>query len=118
VDRTRTVLICDDDAMIGSVEERMLADAGWEVVSVVSTAVAAIAVTRAMHPSVVVTDLSMAGVSGIDAIGDLVAAGSVVVVCSAFPELRERAIAAGASAVVDKAELMDLTEVVGRLVPA
>jgi len=111
-------VICDDDDMVGSVEARMLVGAGWQVVSVVSTALAAIEVTRQMRPNLVVTDLSMAGMSGIDAIGELVSAGATVVVCSAFPELRQRAIDAGASAVVDKAELLDLTEVADRLVPA
>jgi len=68
----RTVLICDDDALVGSVEERMLSEAGWKVVTIVSNAIDACDATRALRPDLVVLDSSMAGLSGIEAIPELV----------------------------------------------
>jgi CheY-like chemotaxis protein len=107
-----TVLICDDDAVLRSLVERLLIQDGWVVTGSVENAIEAINLTRALRPDVVVLDVSMVGLSGIEAIPELVESGSVVVVCSAFADFSDSARRAGAAAVVDKSDLAGLPEVI------
>jgi CheY-like chemotaxis protein len=109
---SRRVLICDDDAHLRSVASRWLLDDGWEVVGSIEHAVAAVAMAQALHPDVVLLDISLVGLSGLDVIPELVAAGAAVVVCTSFASSHEAAMRAGASAIVDKADLSSLLDVV------
>jgi len=104
-------LICDDDAFLRSMVGQLLTGQGWEVVAAVETAVEAINLTSVLRPDVVVIDVSLRGMSGVDAIPELVDAGAVVVVCTAFSGAVDHARHAGAMAVVDKTDLAALVGV-------
>lgn len=107
-----TALVCDDDSQLRSLVSRLLTDDGWEVVASVPNAVEAIDLTQRLHPDVVVIDVALSGLSGIEAIPELVLAGATVVVCSAFGGYGDPARNAGAAAVVDKCDLETLAGVV------
>lgn len=115
MEATPTVLICDDDGQFCAIVERLLTDSGWEIVAEVGTAAAAIAVARSVLPDVVILDVSLPGMSGIDAIADLRDSGAAVVVCSGFASEVDMAISAGAAAVVDKAETSTLPAVLASI---
>lgn len=106
-----SALICDDDAVFAGLIRRVLVTEGWEVVGAVSMAADAIDFARVVHPDVVVMDISLAGMSGIEAIPALREAGCMVVICSAFGSASDSALRAGAAAVVDKAEVVTLPDV-------
>ena len=108
-------LICDDDAVFAGLIRRVLVTEGWEVVGAVSMAADAIDFARVVHPDVVVMDISLAGMSGIEAIPALREAGCMVVICSAFGSESDSALRAGAAAVVDKAEVVTLSGVLATL---
>jgi len=113
-----SILICDDDPVFCGVARRLLIADGWEVIGAVTVAVDAIDFARVAHPDVVLMDISLAGMSGIEAIPALQEAGCQVVICSAFGTSASTALRAGAAAVVDKAELPSLSEVLESLVNA
>ena len=108
-------IICDDDGVLRSIVSRILGDDGWEVVASVETAVEAIDLAGVLRPDLVVIDVSLRGMSGIDAIGPLVDGGASVIVCSAFAGSEESARRAGAVAVIDKSDLGTLADVLASL---
>ena len=114
----RTVLICDDDDSFCLEVARLLTDAGWEVIAEVGVATAAIAVARSVHPEVVVLDADLPGLPGVEAIPAILEAGAAVVVCSAVGPGDGRALRAGASAVVDKADRATLPELLASIFQA
>ena len=113
--RKRTLLICDDDGTFCLEVARVLTDAGWEVIAEVGVATAAIAVARSVHPEVVLLDANLPGLPGVEAIPAIVEAGAAVVICSALGPGDGSALRAGASAVVDKADVAALPEVLASI---
>lgn len=103
-----TALICDDDDTFCLEVARLLTDTGWEVIAEVGVATAAIAVARSVHPELVILDANLPGLPGVEAIPAILAAGAAVVVCSAHGPGDGSALRAGASAVVDKADMATL----------
>lgn len=66
------VLIVEDDFLIGMQTESALADAGFRVVGIATTAEEAVTFARQHRPLLAVMDIRLAGRrSGIDAAGDL-----------------------------------------------
>jgi DNA-binding NarL/FixJ family response regulator len=111
-----TVLIVDDDPFVRSVVARILEEAEWDVVGGVENAVDGINLARALRPDVVVLDVSMPGLSGLEAVDDLRAAGSAVVICTGFETLLEPARHTAADAVVDKSDLVSLPDALAQVV--
>jgi two-component system, OmpR family, KDP operon response regulator KdpE len=107
----KRVLICDDDDQMLRVASRLFVGDGWTVVGAVEHAAAALMLASSLHPEIVVLDVGLTGLSGLDIIPDLVAAGSAVVVCSSFGSSYTKALDIGASAIVDKSELLTLLDV-------
>lgn len=108
---TRTAVICDDDPVMRDVLASLLANAGYEVVGTADTAIRAIELVDHAHPDLVIVDVAMPGMSGLEAVPVLrrVSPGAKVIVCSAFDVSEASAVAAGAIAVIDKSKLIDLT---------
>jgi DNA-binding NarL/FixJ family response regulator len=109
-----TAVICDDDANMRHVLTHMLDDAGFDVVGEVANAVEAIDVVRFLRPDVIVLDVSLAGLSGVDALPALREASpdSQVVVCTAFGASHNKQVeAGGAVALLDKADLSKMGDV-------
>lgn len=61
------VLLADDEAVIRMGLRAMLEDAGHEVVAAVSTGEAAVQQVQTLHPDIVILDIKMPGMDGIQA---------------------------------------------------
>lgn len=99
-------VVCDDDPIARRVVGSVLAANGYEIVAEVDLALDALRVAEMTRPDVVVVDVALMGMSGIDVIPALREAvpECAVIVFSAFDAAREEALSAGAAAVVDKAQ--------------
>ena len=109
-------LVCDDYSMVRETIRPLLVEAGFETVREATLATEAISLAEMCQPDVIVLDLSLPGMSGLQAIPilKLVSPRSTVVVFSAYDIWREACIDAGASAYVDKGDLQALDEVLRR----
>lgn len=105
-----TVVICDDDPLMRSVLKHMLADCGITLLGEADTAIRAIDLVERVKPDVVIVDVAMPGMSGLEAVPVLrrVAPECQVVICSAFEVSQHAADEAGTVAVVDKTRLVEL----------
>jgi DNA-binding NarL/FixJ family response regulator len=105
-------LVCDDYSMVRETIRPLLVEAGFEIVREATLATEAISLAEMTQPDVIVLDLSLPGMSGLQAIPilRLVSPRSTVVVFSAYDIWREACIEAGASAYVDKGNLESLEE--------
>jgi two-component system response regulator YesN len=116
-DRRPRAVVCDDDGVVRQVVAHVLVDTGYEVVGEATNAVEVINLVDQLSPQVVVLDMALTGMSGNEAIPLLreSAPGSVIVVYSAFDDLRQHALLAGADHVVDKLDSPELVEVLRRV---
>jgi CheY-like chemotaxis protein len=113
-------LVCDDYSMVRETIRPLLLDAGFETIREATLATEAISLVEMMQPDVVVLDLSLPGMSGLQAIPilKLVSPRSVVIVFSAYDIWREASLEAGAYAYVDKSDLNELQTVFTRVASA
>jgi two-component system response regulator AlgR len=100
------VLVVDDDPQVGSRLRELLTDFDHTVVGLASNSIQALVLSKSLHPEVVVTDLRMPGMSGLQLaveVGKLADPPAVIIV-SAYddPSLKEEASHAGAYAYVVK----------------
>lgn len=99
------VIIADDHVLVGEGIRRLLLP-DFEVVACVRDGAALVEAAERLHPDVVVTDLSMPGISGLEAIRQLRERGNpasaIVLTMHADPALATAALNAGASAYVMK----------------
>lgn len=111
-------LVCDDDPLTRRIVTDLLADNGFEVVAELETAPPVIDLARTVKPDVVVIDVSLMGMTGIEAIPAVreAAPDCSIVVFSAFDNVRHEATAAGAAAVVDKTQPDELQRVLAEIV--
>ncbi|MEA2501502.1 MAG: hypothetical protein QOD01_1613 [Actinomycetota bacterium] len=103
-------LVCDDYSMVRETIRPLLVEAGFETVREATLATEAIALAELLQPDVIVLDLSLPGMSGLQAIPilRLVSPRSAVVVFSAYDIWREASIEAGAHSYTDKSDLAAL----------
>ena len=96
-----SVLLVEDDRVLRGVLRHLFEDHGFEVVGEVADGREAIAMTRQCKPDIVLLDLAMPGLGGLEALPLIVAVdpGSMVVVMSALDpsDVWERALSAGAA---------------------
>lgn len=80
------ILICDDAMFMRTMLGDMLREAGYEVVGEASDGVAAIEQYRALRPDVVMMDIVMPNIGGIDAVKAILAENpeARIVMCSAM----------------------------------
>ena len=116
-DRRARAVVCDDDGIARRVVTHLLADGGYEVVGEAATAVELLGLVDQLAPHVIVLDMALTGMSGMDALPLLRTSrpGAVIVVSSAFDDLREQAADAGADYVVDKLDALELAEVLRKV---
>ena len=110
-------LVCDDYSMVRETIRPMLVDAGFDTIREATLATEAIAMAERTQPDVVVLDLSLPGMSGLQAIPviRIVSPRSTIVVFSAYDVWREAALAAGAYEYVDKSNVPKLAGVLERV---
>lgn len=108
VDRTRVVLI-EDHAQLRTMYERFLDDSGIEVVASCATARDGIDAAERLLPDVVLVDLSLPDMTGLEAVGHVrscAPSARVIVVSGADAGVAaQQAAAAGAVAYVDKIDV-------------
>ena len=102
----RKALVCDDDPRVRHVVAGLLAAHDYEVVAEVEMATDALRVAEISRPDVVVIDVALMGMSGIEAIPALrdLAPDVVIIVFSSFDSARAEALGAGAFRVIDKTD--------------
>lgn len=111
------ILIVDDAPDIRAVVKEIinLRDTGWHVIGEATNGAAGIELARSEQPDLVLLDISMPVMDGLEALPGMqqVAPNSVVVILTGYPTraAREQAIAAGAAGFVEK------DDIVCRLVP-
>ncbi|MDZ7674214.1 MAG: response regulator transcription factor [Acidimicrobiales bacterium] len=106
-------VVCDDDALVRSVIQRVLADASFEVVGEADSPHTALEVIGRYRPDVIVVDLALRAGSGEDVIREVRAEGDEVkiVVFSAYTSDLTILHDAGADAVVTKPDFEHLGRV-------
>jgi AmiR/NasT family two-component response regulator len=100
-----TVLIADDEPLVVEVMEGLLEDLGYAVIGKATNGFDAIEMTQSLHPDVVLMDIRMPGIDGIEAtrrIQQLRPTPVVMVTGDDKPEVVEQASNAGAGAYVLK----------------
>ncbi len=102
-----SVLIVDDQAPFRAAARTVVAvTAGFEVVGEVETGEAAISEARAVSPGLILMDINLPGVNGIDATREIMseAPGTVVILLSTYQsgDLPADAASCGAAAYVHK----------------
>ena len=111
-DSTRRVLLVEDDARLRTVLRHLFEEQGFEVVGEAADGREAIAMARHFQPEVVILDLAMPGLGGLEALPLILAvdSGTKVVVISALDrgDLVTRALAAGAGGYFTKSGNLDL----------
>ena len=109
-------LVCDDYSMVRETVRPLLVEAGFETVREATLATEAISLAEMTQPDVIVLDLSLPGMSGLQAIPilKLVSPRSTIIVFSAYDIWREACVDAGAAAYVDKGDLESLADVLAR----
>jgi DNA-binding NarL/FixJ family response regulator len=99
--RRNTILLADDHAIVAEGLARLLRDHEFDVVGAVGDGQALIDAAKRLRPDVIVTDLSMPGLSGLDVLARLKAEGidSKVIVLTMHhdPDLATLAMRGGAS---------------------
>ena len=110
-------LVCDDYSMVRETIRPVLVDAGFDSIREATLATEAIAMAEMTQPDVVVLDLSLPGMSGLQAIPviRIVSPRSTIVVFSAYDVWREAALQAGAHHYVDKSDVPKLAGVLERV---
>lgn len=105
MDTVPRTLIADDHRLVADLLNELLAE-HCEVVGTVLDGASLLAVALERHPDLIVADLSMPGLSGVEAITQLRRAGItakiIIVTMYGDPRVARQAIAAGASAFVVK----------------
>ena len=110
-------VICDDDPVARQIADMVLTEAGHEVIGECAMATEAIGLAAAAKADVIVLDLSLMGMTGLEAVPILreEAPGCEIVVFSAFDTLREGASDLGVEEVVDKTDSTALAAAVARV---
>jgi CheY-like chemotaxis protein len=111
-----TAIVCEDNVGVRRVISGVLEAAGYAVVAEVDMVVSLLPAVVAAQPKLVVLDLLLEGVSGLDAVADLqtAAPGVRIVVFSGHDAWRQAALAEGVTAWVDKPDFGALEAVVRR----
>jgi len=109
-------LVCENDSALRAVVGDLVEAHGWTA-SGASTATDAIDMTRALHPDLVVLDIELSGMSGLESIPRVQAGwpGVRVVAISGPHQSQKLCLDAGACAVVPSDDLDRLDQVLAQL---
>ena len=112
-----TAVVCDDDLVACQVIAAMLRTRGFDVLAQVHNAILALDLVRSRHPDVLVLDLALPGLGGLEILPDIqsISPDTRVILVSAFEMTREDARSRGAVDVIDKTDLERLDTVLETL---
>jgi DNA-binding NarL/FixJ family response regulator len=118
--RRRRLLICDDDDLAHQVVGMLAEGVGYDVVGNARTAIEAEELVDAFRAHVLVLDLALQGISGLDIIASVRTKfpDTAIIVYTAFDSIAEAADRAGAFAVVRKSEPGKLEDALQRATAA
>ena len=102
--RPRRLVVCDDDESVRQIVTLLATKAGYEIAGEAANALEAEALVTHVKPHVLVLDLALTGISGLDVISSLreAAPETTIIVFTAFDTMGGLADRAGAFAVVRK----------------
>ena len=108
-----SAVLCDDDLMSRQVLRGLLNEAGFEVIGEVDMAVAALDLVSVTHPDVLVLDVNMPGLSGVDIVRDVQerSPDTAIIVVSAFDVDHLDELSSRVAAVLPKTDLVRFDEV-------
>jgi two-component system chemotaxis response regulator CheY len=111
--RVPSAVVCDDDLMSRQVLRGLLTDAGFEVIGEVDMAISALDLVSVTRPDVLVLDVNMPGLSGVDIIKDVQerSADTAIIVVSAYDVDHLDEIEMRVAAVLPKTDLVRFDEV-------
>jgi two-component SAPR family response regulator len=109
-----SAVVCDDDLMSRRIVCGLLIDAGFQIIGEVDMAVAALDLVSVTRPDLLVLDVNMPGLSGLDIIRDVNerTPSTRIIVISAYDVDHLDELELGVAAVLPKAELVRFDEVV------
>lgn len=112
-------IVCDDDPVARRVLREMVAAHGFHVVSEVTLAIDAIRMVGKLKPALLLLDVSMPGMSGLEALSAVAGAspGTAVVLVTAHELTADGGRLAGAHGLVDKTNLARLDDVLTGIAP-
>lgn len=115
-----SAVVCDDDLMSRQVMRGLLVDAGFDVMGEVDMAVAALDLVSVTRPDVLVLDVNMPGLSGIDIIRDVQerTPDTRVIVVSAYDVSHFDEDDLGVAAVLPKTDLVRFDQVLAEVMAA
>lgn len=119
-DTMPTALICDDDDVLRRVVRTVLEDAGWEMLDDTERAIDAVDIVGMLKPDVLVLDVALPGINGLEAIDAVRNANpsTAIVLLSAFDLSDEELQSSGADAALAKSEIGALPTVLFGLTAA
>jgi two-component system chemotaxis response regulator CheY len=109
-----SAVVCDDDLMSRRIVRGLLTDAGFEIVGEVDMAVAALDLVSVTRPDLLVLDVNMPGLSGLEIIRDVNerTPATRIIVISAYDVDHLDQLELGVAAVLPKTDLVRFDEVV------
>ncbi len=112
-------LVCDDDPVVAGVVSHLLEEHGWESTCAITSAFDAIDLAERFHPDLVVLDVALLGMSGLEALPRIHAVSPTtrIIVLSSYDEALHLALDVGATAVFAKSDLVGLQAALFRLAP-
>src|SRR4051812_33758770 len=112
-----TAVVCDDEPAKRRAVAEILVQAGCDIVVQTATLADLQRVVAATTSTIIVLDLAMTGMAGLEVVRELHASCDecAIVVLSPFTALRQDAIAAGARGLVDVRDLRELKCLLGSL---
>jgi DNA-binding NarL/FixJ family response regulator len=112
-----SAVLCDDDLMSRQVLRGLLHEAGFEVIGEVDMAVAALDLVSVTRPDVLVLDVNMPGLSGVDIVRDVQerSPDTAIIVVSAFDVDHLDELSSRVAAVLPKTDLVRFDEVLNEV---
>jgi DNA-binding NarL/FixJ family response regulator len=113
--RSRTVLLADDLSVLRHKVRERFEDIGFIVVGEAENGSVAVALAREHHPDLVVLDLSMPIMNGLQVASEVIRAlpRTIVILFTAYADsaiVQRKALAAGISRVVSKSDISKLID--------
>ena len=112
-----SAVVCDDDLMSRQVLRGLLVDAGFDVIGEVDMAISALDLVSVTRPDVLILDVNMPGMSGVDIMHDVKerSPNTAIIVVSAYGLGHLDEVELGAAAVLPKTDLVRFDEVLAEV---
>jgi two-component system chemotaxis response regulator CheY len=112
-----SAVVCDDDLMSRQVLRGLLSEAGFDILGEVDLAVSALDLVSVTRPDLLVLDVNMPGLSGVDIVSDVQerSPDTAIIVVSAYGLDHLDELALHVAAVLPKTDLVRFDEVLAEV---